>query len=275
MSTYETNNFVYDFFIVLANVGLGVLLASFFVAYAVYLPLLNGEEEFINSSATYLSITEDEDSGDGSDDEDEDSGDGSDDEVYERKYIKELESIEDVLVTKEELDNMKKIIETTPNYGDVLMIFNSDFEYFKYYCNSKDIPHKILETVARKYCIENNCKQIYVDMYKEMYKLRKKLVTEEILKKNEKKEEPESEISLVNSVFASFKKYNNIKGRQNNVQKSKSYIKEKINVFKYCGKIEDYTIDNNKKPKNEKVLKLDFASFKRIMAESEEKIKLA
>ena len=41
--------------------------------------------------------------------------------------------------------------------------------------NSKDIPHKILETVARKYCIENNCKQIYVDMYKEMYKLRKKL----------------------------------------------------------------------------------------------------
>ena len=270
MSTYETNNFVFDFFIVLANIGLGVFLASFFVAYAVYLPLLNGEEEFIHSSATYLSITEDEDSGDASDDEDE---------PYERKYIKELESIEEELFTKEQLDNMKKIIETTPGYGDVLMIFDSDFEYFKYYSNSKDIPHKILETVARKYCIENNCKQIYVDMYKEMYKLRKKLVNEEILKKNEQREElelePESETQPVNSVFASFKKYNNMKGKQNNVQESKNYIKEKINVFKYCGKIEDYTIDNNKKPKNEKVLKLDFASFKKMLAESQEKKKLA
>ena len=270
MSDYETNNFLYDFFIVLANVGLGVLLATFFVAYAVYLPLLNGEEEFINSSASYLSITEDEYSEDNSGDEE--------DEPYERKYIKELESIEDVIFTKEQLNNMKKIIETTPNYGDILMIFDSDFEYFKYYSNTKDIPHKILETVARKYCIENNCKQIYVDMYKEIYKLKKKLVNEEILKKNEKKtEKPETETEtpLENSVFASFKKYNKVKSGENNVQEVKSQIKEKINVFKYSGKIEDYTIDNTKKPRSEKVLKLDFASFKKMMAESEEKKKLA
>ena len=82
-----------------------------------------------------------------------------------------------------------------------------------------------------------------------MYKLRKKLVNEEILKKNEQREEleleSESETQPVNSVFASFKKYNNMKSKQNNVQESKNYIKEKINVFKYCGKIEDYTIDNN------------------------------
>ena len=156
------------------------------------------------------------------------------------------------------------------------MTFDSDFEYFKYYCNTKDIPHKILETVARKYCIENNCKQIYVDMYKEIYKLRKKLVNEEILTKNQINEEPsESETPIVNSVFASFKKYNNVKNKQNNIQERKDNIKERINVFKYSGKIEDYDINSNKKPKSEKVLKLDFASFKRIMAESEEKKKLA
>ena len=266
MSVDETNNFLFDVFIVLANLGLGVFLASFFVAYVVYLPLLNGDEEFINSTESYLSITEDEESCD----------DKEEEVPYDRKYIKELEEIEENEFTKDELKNMKKIIENTDNYGDVLMIYDSDFEYFKYYCNKKDIPHKILETVARKFCIENNCKQIYVDMNKELYKLNKKLVNEEILKREKDKQ---NEIKSVESedesqsVFATFKKYNN----SNKVVKDEKtkLIKERINVFKYSGRIEDYTIDSIKKPSNDKVLKLDFASFKQMMSESQEKKKLA
>ena len=49
-------------------------------------------------------------------------------------------------------------------------------------------------------------------------------------------------------------------------------IKEKINIYKYAGRIEEYTI--SKSSEKEKVLKLDFVSFKRIMGELDEKKKI-
>ena len=49
------------------------------------------------------------------------------------------------------------IKEDTPA-GVIYLNYNIDYESFDYYTN-KTIPYKYLDTVARKYMIDNNCKE--------------------------------------------------------------------------------------------------------------------
>ena len=85
-------------------------------------------------------------------------------------------------------------------------------------------------------------------------------------KEDEEDNHEKQEVSNEESVFANLKTYN-VKDNKR-VEPENVYIKEKINVYKYGGRIEEYTII--KKPAKEKVLKLDFASFKRMMGEADE-----
>ena len=243
---------VFDFLFVFLNFGLGVLLASAFIAHKVYLPMINQGMETI----TELSISDELIT--------ESSGESDTEEEYENKYKNEFEELENVDLSEEKLTGLKNniLIETTP-LGNILMFYDHTYDYFKYYCSTKEIPYKILETVARRYVITNNCKSLFIDFNKEV---------EKAIEKTRKKSEEEQEKTttpppggLNESVFAQLKSYN-AKDKKKN--ESETFIKEKINKYKYGGKMEEYTI--HKKPEKDKVLKLDFASFKRMMGEENE-----
>ena len=232
-----------DFLFVGLNIGLGVLLAAMFVASNVYLPMIEK-----GGGSDDESVSEDED-------EDEDV-----EEIYEEKYDEEYEKLEESELVEDELKELKRnsLIETTP-MGDVLMFYDQDYEYFKYYSDKKEVSYKILETVAKKYVITNDCKQIYTDM------------NDEIMRQQEKNK-GEAETSEANevSVFATLKTYN-VKGNKGNNSQN-VYIKEKINIYKYGGRIEEYTLIKNSA--KDKVLRLDFASFKRMISGENENKKL-
>ena len=139
--------------------------------------------------------------------------------------------------TQEEKKSYSKIHETTPN-GDIIMYYDDNLESFVYYCDDKNIPYKYLETVARKFVIDNDCISLYVNMYEEIKKgiERKEL---EISREQEiTNNRTTNSDSLVNSVFATFKNYNltNEKSRL----KTKHYIlKAQSNRYSYRGKIQD------------------------------------
>ena len=87
------------------------------------------------------------------------------------------------------------IIENTPNNGLIIMRYSNDDEGFEYWTNGKNIPFKVLKTVARKFCLTFNTKSIYIDSNKEIEKQKKKYdkMVEKIKKMEEDKEKDEEE----------------------------------------------------------------------------------
>jgi hypothetical protein len=195
---------------------------------------------------------------------------------YEMKWFDEFdegggddESVEEEL-TEEFVNDLclNTVRETTPR-GDVLMYYSSKMGSFVYHSRTKEIPYKYLETVARKYVIEYNCKKLYVDIRKEYEKGLNKY--KEIKEKEEQAAKDakdgkvdETKENKKKQVFANFKTYNR-KGEVHNKQKDKIYIlKEQANRYSYRGKIEEYSeakvescLDKNGKD-------IDFASFKKM-----------
>lgn len=181
---------------------------------------------------------------------------------------------------------LNTVTETTPR-GDVLMYYSSKLGSFVYHSRTKEIPYKYLETVARKYVIEYNCKKLYVDIRKEYEKGLNKY--KEIKAKEEKaaKDAKDGTVEDVEDVkenkkkqiFANLKTYNR-KGEVHNKQKDKIYIlKEQANRYSYRGKIEEYSetkvescldkkvLENfgDKRSEEEKKMNdIDFASFKKM-----------
>ena len=164
--------------------------------------------------------------------------------------------------------SLNTVTETTPR-GDVLMYYSSKLGSFVYHSKTKEIPYKYLETVARKYVIEYNCKKLYIDIRKEYEKGLNKY--NEIKEKEEKAVKDakdgvvdETKENNKKQIFANFKTYNR-KGEVHNKQKDKIYIlKEQANRYSYRGKIEEYSeakvescLDKNGKD-------IDFASFKKM-----------
>ena len=179
--------------------------------------------------------------------------------------------------------SLNTVTETTPR-GDVLMYYSSKMGSFVYHSRTKEIPYKYLETVARRYVIEYNCKKLYIDIRKEYEKGVNKY--KEIKAKEEKaaKDAKDGTVEDVKEnkkkqIFANLKTYNR-KGEVHNKQKDKIYIlKENANRYSYRGKIEEYSeakvescldkkvLDElgDKRSEEEKNVKdIDFASFKKM-----------
>ena len=195
---------------------------------------------------------------------------------YEMKWFDEFddikgegENVEEELTEEFVNDlSLNTVTETTPR-GDVLMYYSSKLGSFVYHSRTKEIPYKYLETVARKYVIEYNCKKLYVDIRKEYEKGLNKY--KEIKEKEEQaaKDVKDGKVddtkeNKKKQIFANFKTYNR-KGEVHNKQKDKIYIlKEQANRYSYRGKIEEYSeakvescLDKNGKD-------IDFASFKKM-----------
>ena len=198
------------------------------------------------------------------DDDDEDDEDDEDDDDHGNAGEHEL--------TEEFVNNLalNTIKETTPR-GDVLMYYSSKMGSFVYHSATKEIPYKYLETVARKYVIEYNCKKLYIDIRKEYEKGMNKY--KEIKEKEEKaakdakdgiKDENDTSNSKKKQIFANFKTYNR-KGEVHNKQKDKIYIlKEQANRYSYRGKIEEYSEAKIETCLDKKGKDIDFASFKKM-----------
>ena len=200
------------------------------------------------------------------DGDDGDDGEGEEEEEMTEEFVNDL--------------SLNTITETTPR-GDVLMYYSSKLGTFVYHSKTKEIPYNYLETVARKYVIEYNCKKLYIDIRKEYEKGLNKY--KEIKAKEEKSAVEggvdETKENKKKQVFANFKTYNR-KGEVHNKQKDKIYIlKEQANRYSYRGKIEEYSeakvescldkkvLDNmgDKRSDEEKrVNNIDFASFKKM-----------
>jgi hypothetical protein len=237
------------------------------------------------------------DFGDGDEDEDErgDANDNTDDKTkkdieYKMKWFEEFDEMGeegegeegDDELTEEFVNNLSlnTITETTPR-GDVLMYYSSKLGSFVYHSHTKEIPYSYLETVARKYVIEYNCKKLYIDIRKEYEKGLQKY--KEIKAKEEKNAADggvdETKENKKKQIFANFKTYNR-KGEVHNKQKDKIYIlKEQANRYSYRGKIEEYSeakvescLDKNvlegmgdkRSEEDKRVKDIDFASFKKM-----------
>ena len=158
----------------------------------------------------------------------------------------------------EKLENCY-IMEQTP-LGNVMMIYDKSKEAFKYYSDNT-IPYRYLESVARKYVKQFNCRPIFVDMEEELIVAKEKLdkeLREREIKEEQKKNKLDNSIEQKKSIFAKFKSYNKESGtgRVNTAPPPKNSIpnkklseskndekmllKEKANRYTYEGKFANF-----------------------------------
>jgi hypothetical protein len=228
---------------------------------------------------------EEEDEDEEQEDEDEEQEDEEqedeeqEDEEQESEHTEPYEENEDLVSLK---DNF--IEENTPR-GIIYMAYDNSIESYIYYSKTKDIPYKYLETVARKYVIDNKCLNIYVDYkeeyiqglnkYKLMLQERKELLENKIKEKEQKQDEDNVENKKKN-IFANFKSYNKQdKSTKNNTDtNTKEYIlTENSNHYKYKGNLDDYEKILKEKVSQETVLKeyeqIDFKTYKNMIKKND------
>lgn len=126
------SNPLLNFFIVTCVTGVGTLFAMWFVAYFMYVPQLERLKDI---------------------DEEEEKVEIPFEFKYPIKYAKNTNDLENI-------ENCS-IFCTTPN-GEVYMKYNTENEGFDYWCSTKNIKYKYLETVARKFVTIFNCSDLYV-----------------------------------------------------------------------------------------------------------------
>ena len=164
---------------------------------------------------------------------------------FEEEYKQELEAVtewkEDF--TEDELKELREnnIYIETPN-GDVIMFYDYENEAFHYYSDSKTHTFKALETVARKYVLDYDCKALYHDMDKELEELKEKAEADAEAEKAEAEkaeaekaeaEKAEAEKDINNggwNPFANFKNYKTEKKENNTIEIKKKLINLNILV---------------------------------------------
>ena len=187
--------------------------------------------------------------------------------IYERKYLTELEQLEERVLTDTELNELKnKIVrENTPD-GEIIMYYNDNTNSYFYYTDIRNVSYKILDAVARCYAVTYNVKQICVN-YKEVWEKSKTEALQQQEKDNEEKPE-EKEETKVKSVFANFKDYNRKTHSHASIKRRRYRITtDESNTFKYCGKIDDYKTleekeENQQNQQNQQIL--SFSEFKKM-----------
>lgn len=190
-------------------------------------------------------------------------------EKYTDKYVDEFKALTRRELTKEEMSLLKTkfMRETMPDDNVVIMTYDNDLECFCYYTDHlKDVNYDMLETIARKYAIEYDCKFICVEA-----------ADEDEDDADAESDEPADDADAAEpvvaevepkSVFAKFKKYNTGgKGAAPNFNPPVKVI-EQSNHFRFKGKLCDYEEykeqeDKGQKSKNEPVL--DYANYKNLL----------
>ena len=129
--------------------------------------------------------------------------------LYESYYP--LNTVKETISETEENITQGQVEDETPE-GKVVMKYKDDL--FLYW-SDKPIMYRYLETVARKYVIVHDCKEVYVNMYRELIKSLQEQET------------------VVNGPYAQFKSYNSSMNRV-----KPKLVRERSNHYKYMGKWE-------------------------------------
>jgi hypothetical protein len=226
-------------------------LGGFFSSYALVAHLVSGYYNYIRSSSESF------------DEEDEDD---FEDEDLENRYYDELNLLENREMTKEELDGLllKSVDVETPD-GLVKMTYNNKMGSFWYYSDNKNVHYKYLDSIARYFTIQNNCRQICVN-YKEEYEKSVLSLKEQFEEDARRLEEKNNDtVPKKKSVFAQFKNYKKV-----DTKNKKQYVLvDKANQFKHVGTMSDYEYEKNKKEKKTEttIPTLDYATFKRMLSQ--------
>ena len=207
----------------------GILFSLLFVSIFVYKPYMNKLKNTLNDR-----ILDDEPP------------------LYEDKYP--LENYKNF--TNDNINNNSYIIDYTPE-GNVIMKYDNQEEGFVYWCD-KSIAYKNLQTVARKYVIQNGC----VNLYKGYEYEPEEQEQEEQEQEQEKKEEEIQEKKIVEQkpdVFANLKKYSNDK------QTNKPTILIEKNKFIHKGRFNEISILKPVILENQKS-NMSFEDFKKLQS---------
>jgi hypothetical protein len=196
----------------------------------------------------------------------------------------------------------KLLFESTPR-GNLLMFYDPFKQAFVYYSDSAVIPYNVLNACAMKYVRMFSCYDFFMDtsvLPEDTKSPFTKMMEEEEKKEKERIEQKKKDlgINLKDAPFAKLKSYRpvgfidnksssgsdqnvppNIKSAPSSGILKKSVENRKVdavvntghkNIFRYLGKIANTSfLQAVEKPKPQN-MKLDYASFKRMMAEKKE-----
>ena len=198
---------------------------------------------------------------------------------YSDSYADAFEALPFRVLTEEELKNLntKIVREQVAEKVEVILTFDKETDTFWYYTdNLKEVSYDILETVARKFAIDYDCKMICLDP--DQINTAKQTAVEpaqvhvEPAQEEPAQEEPaQAEVAPSQSVFAKFKKYNT--GGKGSSPNFTSVVKviEQMNHFRYRGKIYQYEESVNAKKKQDATEPtLDYASYKKLLEKKED-----
>lgn len=164
---------------------------------------------------------------------------------YEARYFDELtaaaEAVKGEELSVEQIAGLagRSIEEETPA-GLVRMEYNSNNESFEYYTDARNVQYKVLDAVARSFCLAHDCPQLCVH-YKDEFDRAKTVAIEE-RKAAEALTETASQAARApasekSEVFAHFKSYN---ARINKPVRGRTRIvTEKANRFSFRGSLAD------------------------------------
>ena len=197
--------------------------------------------------------------------EESDSEEASDEEDYCTSYYEEFQALATRVLTDDELLNLntKIVREYVAEKVEVILTYDKNTETFWYYTDKlKDVSYEMLETVARKFAIENDCKAICLAGEAE--------ATTEACEAAAPCEaaattEAATTEAAPASVFAKFKSYNT--GGKGAPPNFTSVVKvvEQMNHFRYKGKLCDYAEATKKKIEEPT---LDYQAFKKLSEEN-------
>lgn len=215
-------------------VGVSVLIAGGIVSYVIYKPKEDPENpQYEEEESNELQAL-------------------FDDTNYDKKYQKEFDELEEHKIEDDELAELreKSLEEETP-LGVVKIHYNSEYGGFEWYCNTSHVPYRFLETVVRKYIIEHNCLQLYVNLKEEIDKS-----NELVEKAREKLDKSDNNID---SVF--------VQKKSNNKEVLDVLaIKNKYLKFKYLGKLKETKKVDTGPIYN--MINIDFSTFKTLKEKS-------
>lgn len=179
---------------------------------------------------------------------------------YQQQFLDEFDELKEREIEEDELKELGELsLRTDTPQGEVIMTYGYETETFWYYADKTEISYKTLETVARQFCINNDCKKLYVDAKEE--EKNKKEADEKAEKICEDEKDKKDEKGNKNkSVFIEYKTYNAPKN---------TYI-VKTNRFTKKGRIDEWLkIEEQKetmKNRNDVTNNLDFNMFKKMSA---------
>lgn len=209
--------------------------------------------------------------------------------LYDIKYNKKYNELKNTEIDYDKKKGLSNCVlyENTPS-GNIIIYYDAEKEGFVYYSDNA-LPYRYLESVAKRYVITFNCKNIYIDMNNELQEVSNKIKAskekerekQKEREENEKMQKEENNMTPVDNkpsknVFAKFKKYNKKAGNTGQPVSNSNdetlqnedntlVIKEKINRYHYEGKIRNYNILEKEPMKRENPIeKLSFADFKRL-----------